>query len=105
MAEEIYTVGAWRVKDGQQSEFVEAWQALGRYFPSLPRPPGQGTLLQSVDDPQQFYSFGPWRTGPWRTLEEVQEMRSQEETPKEIAKLMDLCEEGRPGTFRVVATA
>lgn len=100
MAEEIYTVGAWRVKDGQQSEFVEAWQALGRYFRSLPRPPGQGTLLQSVDDAQQFYSFGPWRT-----LGEVQEMRSQEETPTEIAKLMDLCEEGRPGTFRVVATA
>jgi hypothetical protein len=30
---------------------------------------------------------------------------SSAETPKEIGKLMDLCEEGRPGTFRVVATA
>ena len=54
MSDEIYTLGAWRVKDGKQGEFVEAWKALGRYFRSLPHPPGQGTLLQSVDEPQQF---------------------------------------------------
>ena len=59
MSDEIYTLGAWRVKDGKQSEFVEAWKALGSYFRSLPLPPGEGTLLQSIDDPRQFYSFGP----------------------------------------------
>ena len=100
MSAEVYTLGAWRAKRGKESEFIAAWQALGRYVNSLPHPPGKGTLVQSVDDPQQFYSFGPWRT-----LDDIQEMRSQPETPKEIAKLMDLCEEGRPGTFRVVATA
>ena len=100
MSDEVYTLGAWRVKHECESEFVAAWQALGRYFSSLPHPPGKGTLLQSVDDPQQFYSFGPWHA-----LEDIQAMRSQPETPTEIGKLMDLCEEGRPGTFRVVATA
>ncbi len=74
--------------------------ARARYFSSLPHPPGKGTLLQSVDDPQQFYSFGPWRT-----LDDIREMRSQAETQSEIAKVMDLCDEGRPGTYRVVATA
>ena len=34
MSDEIYTIGAWRVKDGKQAEFVEAWKALGRYFRS-----------------------------------------------------------------------
>ena len=100
MSDEVYTLGVWRVRDGKESEFVAAWLALGRYFSSLPHPPGKGTLLQSVDEPQQFYSFGPWRA-----LDDIQEMRTQPETPKEIGKLMDLCEEGRPGTFRVVATA
>jgi len=100
VADEIYTLGVWRVQDGKQSEFISAWQALGRYFHSLPRPPGKGTLVQSVDEPQQFYSFGPWRT-----LEDIQEMRSRPETPNEIGKLMALCAEGRLGTFRVVATA
>jgi len=100
MTDEVYTLGAWRVKDGKQSEFVAAWQALGRYFNTLPHPPGTGTLLQSVDDAQQYYSFGPWGA-----IDDVHEMRSQPETPSEIGKLMELCEEGRPGTFRVVATA
>lgn len=62
MSDEVYTVGAWYVKDGMQSEFVEAWKALGRHFRTLPNPPGTGTLLQSIDEPQQFYSFGPWRS-------------------------------------------
>lgn len=100
MSEEVYTLGVWRVKNGKQDEFVAAWQELGRYFNSLPHPPGKGTLLQSVDDPKQFYSFGPWQA-----LDDIQEMRNLPETPKEIGKLMDLCEEGRPGAFRVVATA
>jgi len=100
MSDEVYTLGAWRVKNGRQREFVEAWLALGQYFASLPHPPGKGTLLQSVDDAQQFYSFGPWRD-----LDDIEEMRSQPQTRTEIGKLMDLCEEGRPGTFRVVATA
>ena len=88
------------MKNGKQDEFVAAWQALGRYFNSLPHPPGTGTLLQSVDDPQQFYSFGPWQA-----LDDIQEMRNLPETPKEIGKLIDLCDEGRPGAFQVVATS
>lgn len=100
MSDEVYTLGAWRAKSGKESEFVAAWQRLGGYFRSLPNPPGTGTLLQSVDDPQQFYSFGPWRK-----LDDIKEMRSRPETPMEVGKLMDLCEDGRPGTYRVVATA
>jgi hypothetical protein len=100
MSDEVFTLGAWRVADGRQNEFVAAWQALGVYFNSLPHPPGEGTLLQSIDDPQQFYSFGPWDC-----LEDIQEMRGQPQTPTEIGKLMALCDEGRPGTFRLIATA
>jgi pimeloyl-ACP methyl ester carboxylesterase len=98
-SDEVYTLGAWRVKDGKQGEFVEAWKELGRFFRGLPHPPGKGTLVQSLDEPRQFYSFGPWRT-----LDDIREMRSHPDTPREIGKLMDFCEEGRPGTFRVVAT-
>lgn len=99
MSDEVYTLGVWRVKDGKQSEFVEAWKALGRYFRGLENPPGEGTLVQSIDEPHLFYSFGPWRS-----LDDIETMRSRPDTAQEIGKLMDLCEEGRPGTFRVVAT-
>jgi pimeloyl-ACP methyl ester carboxylesterase len=97
-SDEAYTLGVWRVKDGKQGEFVEAWKELGRLFRSLTHPPGEGTLVQSLDEPRQFYSFGPWRT-----LDDIHEMRRHPDVPSELGKLMDLCEEGRPGTFRVVA--
>ena len=44
MSEEVYTLGAWRAKPGEESEFVAAWQALGRHFGALPHPPGKGTF-------------------------------------------------------------
>ena len=98
--DEVYTLGVWQVKDGNQNEFVEAWERLGRYFRTLSHPPGKGTLLQSLDDPSRFYSFGPWRS-----IDDIEDMRNHPDTPKEIGKLMNLCDEGRPGVFRVVATA
>ena len=57
-------------EEREAGQFVEAWKGLGRFFRGLPRPPGQGTLLQSLDEPRQFYSFGPWRT-----LDDIHEMR------------------------------
>ena len=38
---EVYTLGVWRVMAGKESEFVEAWKALGDRFRSLHHPPGQ----------------------------------------------------------------
>lgn len=99
MANEVFTLGAWRVKDGKETEFIEEWRALGRHFGSLGEPPGQGTLVQNVEDPHEFYSFGPWPS-----LDAVQAMRSHPDTPAVLGKLIALCDEGKPGTFRVVAT-
>lgn len=100
MADEIYTLGAWKVKRGNEDRFIEAWKELGRFFYSLPNPPGPGTLVQSVEDSTRFYSFGPWKS-----LQDVQAMRSHPKSAEEIGKLRELCEEGAPGAFRVVARA
>ncbi len=98
MEEEVYTLGTWRVKPGQEAEFIAGWKALGEIFSELPNPPGTGTLLQSVSDPQLFYSFGPWKR-----REDVEAMRSDPRAQAGIQRLMDLCTEATPGTFRVVA--
>lgn len=95
-----YTLALWRVKEGREEEFVEAWKGLSEYFLGLPSPPGTGTLVRSVDDPGLFYSFGPWGS-----LEDIGRMRSDPRTPRMIGKLASLCEEAKPGTFRVVVTA
>jgi hypothetical protein len=65
MSDVYYTHGMWRVKPGEEAEFIEAWIALGDIFPELPNPPGpgHGMLIQNVADPLVFYSVGPWRIG------------------------------------------
>jgi hypothetical protein len=95
-----YTLALWRIKEGREEVFVRAWKGLSDYFLDLPNPPGPGTLIRSVEDPQLFYSFGPWRS-----LEDIQKMRSDPRTPEMISKLAALCEEAKPGTFQVVASA
>jgi hypothetical protein len=99
-----YTLGLWRIKEEgreEEEEFVKAWKGdLADFFSNLANPPGPGTLIRSVEDPQLYYSFGPWRN-----LDDIQEMRSEPRTPEMIGKLTALCEEAKPGTFQVVATA
>lgn len=99
MREQVYTLGIWRVRPGKEAEFVTAWQELGQIFANLPRPPiGKGTLIQSLSDSTLFYSFGPWGR-----LEDVQAMRESPRAQEGIRKLMELCTEATPGSFRVVA--
>jgi hypothetical protein len=98
MQDVVYTLGVWKVKAGHEAEFVAAWKELGGVFAALERPPGPGTLVQSLSDPALFYSFGPWRQ-----LEDVQAMRSDPRAQAAIQRLISLCTVATPGTFRVVA--
>jgi hypothetical protein len=98
MGDRYYTLGVWRAKKGREKEFIDAWQELGTAFFSLPTPSGTGTLLQSLEDPEQFYSFGPWPS-----LEAIQSMRDDPEAGKALGTLTALCEEAKPGAFRMVA--
>ncbi len=95
-----YTLAMWRVKEGREEEFVDAWRGeLAEFFLSLPNPPGTGALIRSVQDPQLFYSFGPWRS-----LDDVHQMRSHPRTAEVMGKLRGLCEEVKAGDFSVVLT-
>ncbi len=99
MMDQYYTLGAWTVKPGNEDTFVESWKAVGAVFAELDAPPGRGTLLQSVQDPTRFYSFGPWPS-----LDAIQAMRDDPDAGAAIGKLMALCSQAEPGAFRVVAS-
>lgn len=96
---DVYTLGVWRVRPGHESEFIVAWVELGEVFRALPAPPGTGTLLRSESDPGLFYSFGPWGR-----LADIQAMRQDPQAQEAIRRLVELCVEAQPGTFRAVAT-
>jgi hypothetical protein len=98
MESDVYTLGVWRVTPGNQEKFILEWKGLGAYFGGLQNPPGPGTLVQSVQDDTLFYSFGPWQS-----LDDIQAMRADPNTPGQIARLAALCDEATPGAYKVVA--
>lgn len=94
-----YTLARWYVREGREGDFLDAWRGeLGAYFLSLPGC-RWGTLLQSVEDPRRFYSFGPWDS-----LDDIARMRSNPRTREVFALLDEICEEATPGVFRHVMT-
>lgn len=97
---DYYTLGVWRVKEGREPDFIEAWKAVGVAFSQLPDPPGPGVLVRSESDPDLFYSFGPWKR-----LEDIQAMRGDAKSNAALQKLMSLCTKATPGAYRVVARA
>ncbi len=98
MENAVYTLGVWRVKPGKEAQFTAEWKPFGEILSKLPNPPGTVTLIQSVSDPALYYSFAPWNR-----LEDIEEMRSDPKAQAGIQRLMDLCTEAIPGTFRVAA--
>lgn len=100
MEGDYYTLGNWRVEQGREAEFVDAWKAVGIAFSRLPNPPGPGILVRSESDSALFYSFGPWKR-----LEDIQAMRGDAQSHAALQKLISLCTEATPGAFRVVARA
>jgi heme-degrading monooxygenase HmoA len=99
MPDRFYTLASWYIKEGQEEEFLRTWrEQLAPAFLSV-NPTAHGTLIQSLEDPRQFYSFGPWDT-----LEEMQAARSDLRAREAIGKLIALCDSAKPGPFRVVLT-
>jgi heme-degrading monooxygenase HmoA len=92
-----YTLAKYRVKDGQEEEFVRRWNELAATFSSLPDPPLWGTLIRHASDRTLYYSFGPWRSGA-----DVRAMRDSPAAAGAFRGLAAVCEEITPGDFEVV---
>ncbi len=99
MAERVYTLGRFRVREGKEGEFIATWKEVSKVFSQLPLAPGgKGTLVQSLNEPLLFYSFGEWPS-----LEAVRAMREDAKAQDALRRLGELCSEAAPGSFRVVA--
>ena len=99
MPDRIYTFASWYLKVGQEEAFLQIWRdELAAAF-LRSNTSAQGTLIRSLKDPRQFYSFGPWET-----LEQMQTARSDPHVRNAVNKLIPLCDEVKPGPFRIVLT-
>jgi hypothetical protein len=94
-----YTLGMWRVQPGQKAAFIAAWHELAALFRRLPQPPaGRGVLIQSVEEPDLFYSFGPWQSP-----DDVDAMRQDVAVQAALKQLHGLCSTANAGVYRIVA--
>jgi heme-degrading monooxygenase HmoA len=92
-----YTLAMYRVRAGDEDEFLRAWDELATTFSSLFEPPISGTLIRSTSDPRLFYSFGPWRSA-----EHVAAMRANPAAGQAFGTLRALCEELVAGDYELV---
>lgn len=92
-----YTHAMWRVRDGEQAEFIRTWENdLAGAFRTAD-PSATGTLIQSLDDPSLFFSFGPWPS-----LDAMAEARQSPAVDRALQALRAMCTEASPGAYRVV---
>ncbi|HMA05739.1 MAG TPA: antibiotic biosynthesis monooxygenase family protein [Methanomicrobiales archaeon] len=96
--DQIFAAGIWDVRPGNEQAFIEAWKEFSAWTALHQGGSGYGNLLQDLDNPSRFISYGPWDN-----LESVQAWRRQPEFRKAIARFMELCDHITPGTFRIVA--
>lgn len=97
MDDQVYTHAMWRVRPGQEDEFIRAWSALADAFADLPRRPTWGALIQSTEDPTLFFSFGPWAS-----LSDAAAMRADPGAQQAIARVRAHCTEATPGVYHLV---
>ena len=95
MNDEFYTFNLWKIKDGNLNEFLHIWEKeLAQVFIKL-NPYSKITLIQSLDNPNIYYSFGPWIK-----LSQMQASRSNENYRSAISKLVSLCDISKSGSFK-----
>ena len=92
-----YTHGIWQVKPGYADEFVAAWTEFADWSREHAAGAGWGKLLRDVEDPNRFFTFGPWESldaiSAWRALDGWQER---------VGRMRAMLESFQPATLEVI---
>lgn len=97
MKDDFYTLTSWKIKNENLNEFLHTWETeLAPAFVKL-NPYSKITLIKSLENPNIYYSFGHWIS-----LELMQSARANNEYRTAISKLISLCDEARPGSFKKI---
>jgi heme-degrading monooxygenase HmoA len=97
---DIYTLGIWTVKPGNEKEFIKGWTEFANWTDKNISGPGKAYLLQDEKNPLRFISFGPWDNEM-----SIQGWRECNEFKSFVAKVKDLCDDFQPNTLKVVSTS
>ncbi|MCU1531027.1 MAG: Antibiotic biosynthesis monooxygenase [Arthrobacter sp.] len=94
----VYTLGIWLVKPGRENDFVQLWRDLARRtkeeFPGT-----KAVLMHDRDVTNRFIS-----TGPWESLEQVEQWRASAAYEQSFTALNELLEHYEPHTLDEAAS-
>lgn len=96
---EVWTLARWVVKPGKEEDFCEAWRDLADWTVSE-FSEAQGTLLRDRDEPNVFFSFGPWRD-----LDQAQAWRASDGFGQRVSRIRELLEGFEPHLLDPVTRA
>ncbi|MCG2622194.1 antibiotic biosynthesis monooxygenase [Arthrobacter sp. I2-34] len=89
----VYSLGIWLVKPGREGDFERAWQELARRteeeFPGR-----KAVLMHDRDVHNRFIS-----TGPWESVEQIEQWRASEAFTGSLEPIKDLIERFEPHTL------
>jgi quinol monooxygenase YgiN len=94
---EVWTHGRWLVRPGKEDEFVAAWSELADWTVS-DVPNARGILFRDREQPNLFYSFGPWEG-----IDAVERWRASEGFAARIERIRGLVDTFEPHTLDPVA--
>ena len=95
---QLFTSGIWVAKEGKEKNFVREWEAFANWSVRDKLGSGAPYLLQDINNPRCFISFGPWPD-----LATIERWRRTKEFQTFVKKVKDLCEKFDPSTMKVVA--
>lgn len=95
-----YTHGRWVAKEGREAEFQAAWEELAEWTArNIPGAVGgEARLLQDIENPRLFYSFGPWQS-----LEAIEAWRASAGFQERVGQVRELLEAFEAHTLDLVA--
>jgi heme-degrading monooxygenase HmoA len=96
----IYSLGTWTVKPGNEKAFAEAWGVFARWTTMTQKGAQTAVLVQDLENPQRFISFGPWEN-----RDALTQWRNTPEFKKAFETFKELCSEIQPHTMEVVESA
>ena len=93
----VYTLGIWKVQAGRENDFVRAWSEMANNT-KADFTESVATLLQDMDEPRTFISFGPWES-----LEQIEQWRSSDTFKNGVGSIRSLLDDFAPHTMQIAA--
>lgn len=95
--EKCYFVGDWRIKEGREQEFKEAWADFAQWTLEQKFADHALELFQDLAEPRRYYAL--WRCGSERSVEEWTKQTGYKEF---VMRMRAFCEHCTPSIAQPV---